>query len=54
VELRGGFSGAHEFRNSPHPLARRKKRAKGLLTDETILSNSRGSILQDDGRFVVM
>jgi hypothetical protein len=34
VELRSGFLGAHDYKNSPHLLARRKKTAKGFLTAE--------------------
>jgi len=40
VELRGGFLGAHEFRNSPRLIPRRKKTAKGFLAEENILSDS--------------
>lgn len=37
VELRGGFLGAHGYRNSPHLTGRRKKCAKGFLTEKNDL-----------------
>jgi hypothetical protein len=54
VELRSGFLGAHDYKNSPHLLGRREKAAKGFLGNEIILRGTGEAFLDGVSWFVIM